>query len=146
MFQPLNMLRQIRDDTQLTTAEKAVLMCAVLRTGDRRDLTKHNQVCVDQAQLAEEASVSLSTIKRIYRSKEFRKYFEITDEYHHGRRWVILRWVIPGVIPGVTVTPHLLTYSPTTNHLGSRPIRDDYPDRESYQQAIDIWDQRFLNP
>lgn len=119
MFQPLTMLRVLMEDRELTTTELAVLMVAVLHTGDRRDPTKHNQVCMDQAGLAEDAKVSLSTIKRVYRSKEFRKYFEITDEYHRGRRWVVLRWVTPGVMPGVTVTPHLSTCSPDTSSTAS---------------------------
>jgi hypothetical protein len=96
MFKPLDMLREIREDHQLTTAQVAILMCAVLRTGDRRDPAKQNQVCADRAQLAEDAKVSLSTAKRVYRSKEFRKYFDITYEPRRGREWLILRWRGPG--------------------------------------------------
>src|SRR3954467_7046309 len=64
MFDALQMLRDLRDDDQLTTTEFAVLLAAALRT-DRGTC----QVRASQAQLAEDAKVSLATIKRVYRSE-----------------------------------------------------------------------------
>jgi hypothetical protein len=120
MFDALQMLRDLRDDDQLTTTEFAVLLSAALRT-DRGTC----RVRASQAQLAEDAKVSLATIKRIYRSEEFRKWFATS---RRGQQ-LILTWlssddrqgVSQGVTQGVTVAPLLLsTTTPSLSHLDQR--------------------------
>lgn len=72
---PLETLRSIRSDHSLSTTEKAVLMCMVLRADNET-----GQVKASQAMLAVDASAGIRTVERVLASPALRKYFEITKD------------------------------------------------------------------
>lgn len=117
MFDAFKMMRQIRDDRDLTTTEKAILLCAAVRA-DRTS----GEVYAGQEKLAKDAGVSASTIKRFYRSDAFIRYF-VMEKRH---RLVIMTFRTSGVI----VTPLRChgdtpsTYSSTPSTTPEASIRD----------------------
>ncbi|HWI70244.1 MAG TPA: hypothetical protein VNS88_18075 [Nitrospiraceae bacterium] len=132
LFNPLLTLRELRDDDQLTTAEFAVLVAAVLRTDNQT-----GRVRASQELLARDARISSATIKRVYRSERFRRWFDVTKV---GRQ-VHLTWIGVTeirVTKGVTVTPHLLSTTST------KPVRENYSSTEDYLEAENIWLQRSI--
>jgi len=83
MRHPLDALRRIRDDQDLTSTERLILMCAVLRTDNST-----YRVRATQEHLAKDAGVTTRTIKTFYKSEAFQRYFETTKR----GRLVLLSW------------------------------------------------------
>ena len=117
MFDAFGVMRSVRDDASLSTAEKAFLLCAVLRTNER------GRVRASQQMLATDAGLSLSTVKRIYRDGLIGRFFLSTKT---GRQ-LNLTWKPIGVM--VTPercqgdTPSTSIYSsPSTTYLPSSSI------------------------
>ena len=69
MFDPLRAIRVIRDDQELTSTEKLLLLTAVSRT------SKSGRVRASQQMLADDAAVTVRTVKTFYRGTSFTYYF-----------------------------------------------------------------------
>lgn len=146
MFNPLGMLRCIRDDHTLTSAEKAVLMAAALRT----DNPTYRVRC-DQEQLAQDAGLSVSTVKRVYKSPEFRKYFVAEKT----RRQLNLAWsessrvtvtpdqVSPRHLSSVTMTPLLPISTKDPLPISSTTSTSSSSKEDLLQQEDAALDQRI---
>lgn len=165
MFNPLNMLRDLRSDHQLTSAEKLVLICAALRADNQT-----GRVRGSQDDLAEDAGLSRRTVVRVLQSKSVARYLTIVQVH---RRRTDLFWKAASVTLSVTLSPPSVTQSHTecdtvAHHLplstltststsmtnGSmdpmtmapvapmaprEPLPDEYQDEDEYLQAHLLW-------
>lgn len=74
-FDPLGTMRAIRDDQSLTTAQVALLMCAVLRTDNN---TCHVRCSIEV--LAADAKVSYKTARTAFKDEAVLKYFSKVEK------------------------------------------------------------------
>ena len=84
MFNPLGMLRRIRDDHDLTSTQKLVLTCAALRTDNST-----GRVRASQEDLARDSGLSRQTVNNALHNNRVSHYLTLTKV---NRRRVDLDW------------------------------------------------------
>lgn len=149
-MKPLDMLRILRDDTQLTTAQFAILVAAVLRTDNR-----NGRVRASQEMLAEDARVTDRTVRNFYRSEAFARYFK---SERVGRR-LLLTWSDTGTDTGNNTgnsfRPSAICSSASTETHGSEgglgdiapvePLASNFCTKDEYLEAHMNWQIDYLD-
>lgn len=135
MFNPLLMLRELSRDTQLTTAQFAILTAAIYHTDNRT-----GRVRASQEMLADTAKTTERTVRTFYRSKAFERYFEAEWS---GRR-LELTWLDTGSNTGSDTGSSFRPSTSTTTTSTRRPVLENYLDGEEYLLAVEDWDQRSI--